>query len=253
MDYAIVDARVAPPGSEALFSERLLRIEPSLFCFSAPGDAPPVTVRPSDRPIVFGSYNNAAKLTPSALELWARLLQQLPSAQLRFKAAIFADDYEIARFTALFAGRGIDANRLGFAGLSPKPQQMMAEFAHIDIALDPIPYNGATTTCLSLWMGVPVVSLAGEGYAGRMGASLLGAIGRSEWVASSAEEYLAIAAGLAADRPALAAWRSGLRERMGASPLMDGPGFTRRLEGLYRRAWQAWCEEARASPSDPTG
>ncbi len=251
MDYAIVDGEVAPAGSEALFSERLLRLSPSLFCFAPPGDAPPPSARAAGRdrtgwPIVFGSYNNAAKLTPSALELWARLLLHLPAARLRFKAAIFADDYEIARFTAFFAGHGIDANRLDFAPLSPKPEQMLAEFAHVDIALDPIPYNGATTTCLALWMGVPVVSLAGDGYASRMGASLLGAIGKRDWVASSGEEYLAIAAALAADRPGLQRWRLALREHMRASPLMDGPGFTRQLEGLYRQAWREWCRGAGA-------
>ncbi len=244
MDYAIVDGEVAPPGREALFSERLLRLAPSLFCFSPPRDAPPASARATDRPIVFGSCNNSAKLTPATIELWTRLLLDLPLTRLRLKAAIFDDDYEIARFTELFAGRGVDANRLDFAGLSPKPQQMLAEFAHVDIALDPIPYNGATTTCLALWMGVPVVSLAGEGYAGRMGASLLGAIGQPDWVAASAEEYIAIAARLAADRPALQRRRFDLREQMRASPLLNGAAFTRRLEKAYRQAWQEWCFSA---------
>jgi protein O-GlcNAc transferase len=246
MDYAIVDREVAPPGSEALYSERLLRLSPSLFCFTAPTAAPPVSERPvgeqpGGRPIVFASYNNGAKLSPSTIDLWIRLLRAVPEARLRFKAAIFADDYEVARFTALFAGGGVDANRLDFAPLSPTTAQMLAEFALVDIALDPIPYNGATTTCLALWMGVPVVSLAGEGYSSRMGASLLKALGQPDWVATTPEEYIAIASRLAHDRAALQRHRSGLRQQMQASPLMDGVAFTRKLETLYRQAWRDWC------------
>ena len=245
MDYAIVDGEVAPPGDEKYYSERLLRLAPSLFCFSAPADAPPVSVRSAhhqeSRPIVFASYNNGAKLSPRTLDLWIRLLQAVPAAHLRFKAAIFSDQYEIARFTGLFAAGGIDSNRLDFAPLSPKPEQMLAEFALADIALDPIPYNGATTTCLALWMGVPVVSLAGDGYAARMGASLLKALGRPDWVASSDEEYIAIAQRLSGDRALLQRLRAGLRQQMQASAVMDGAAFTRKLETLYRQAWREWC------------
>ncbi|HEY2891997.1 MAG TPA: hypothetical protein VGJ31_15285, partial [Dongiaceae bacterium] len=241
MDYAIVDGEVAPPGDEKFYSERLLRLSPSLFCFSALADAPPVSARPVDRPIVFASYNNGAKLSPRTLDLWIGLLRALPAARLRFKAAIFSDHYEIARFTSLFAAGGIDSNRLDFAPLSPRPEQMLAEFALVDIALDPISYNGATTTCLALWMGVPVVSLAGEGYASRMGASLLKALGQPAWVAASEEEYIAIAQRLSDDRAALQQIRARLRQQMQASALMDGAAFARKLEALYRQAWQAWC------------
>lgn len=241
MNYIIVDGEVAPPGSEVLFTEKLLRLSPSLFCFAAPAEAPPVSARPVDKPIVFGSYNNAAKLSPSAIALWIALLRAVPQAKLRLKAAIFSDSYEAARFTNLFASGGIDANRLDFAPLSPRHEQMLAEFALVDIALDPVPYNGATTTCLALWMGVPVVSLAGEGYSTRMGASLLKTIGQPDWVAGSAEEYIAIAQHLARDRGALQHHRATLRQRMQASPLMDGPSFTRKLEALYRQAWRDWC------------
>jgi predicted O-linked N-acetylglucosamine transferase (SPINDLY family) len=111
----------------------------------------------------------------------------------------------------------------------------------VDIALDPISYNGATTTCLALWMGVPVVSLAGEGYASRMGASLLKALGQPAWVAASEEEYIAIAQRLSDDRAALQQIRARLRQQMQASALMDGAAFARKLEALYRQAWQAWC------------
>ncbi|HEY2890924.1 MAG TPA: hypothetical protein VGJ31_09870, partial [Dongiaceae bacterium] len=175
------------------------------------------------------------------LDLWIRLLGALPSARLRFKAAIFSDHYEIARITGLFASGGIDSNRLDFAALSPRPEQMLAEFALADIALDPVSYNGATTTCLALWMGLPVVSLAGEGYAGRMGASLLKALGQPDWVAASEEEYIAIARKLSEDRAGLQQIRARLRQQMQASPVMDGVTFTRKLEALYRQAWQAWC------------
>ena len=241
MDYTIVDGEVAPPGDEKYFSEKLLRLSPSLFCFSAPADAPPVSARSPDGPVVFASYNNGAKLSPSTLDLWIRLLQALPSARLRFKAAIFSDQYEIARFTGLFAAGGVDSNRLDFAALSPRPEEMLAEFALVDIALDPIPYNGATTTCLALWMGVPVVSLAGEGYAARMGASLLKALGQPDWVAASEEEYIAIAQRLSGDRAGLQRIRAGLRRQMQASPVMDGVTFSRKLESLYRQAWREWC------------
>jgi predicted O-linked N-acetylglucosamine transferase (SPINDLY family) len=140
-----------------------------------------------------------------------------------------------------FAESGVSSDRLSLHGFLPSFADHFALYNRIDIALDTIPYNGTTTTCEALWMGVPVITLAGRTHVARVGVSILTGLGLSELVAQNGEDYVQTAAGLARDWRRLDALRKGLRLRMQTSPLMDGPGLTRRLECAYRTMWRRWC------------
>ncbi|NBO80697.1 MAG: FtsX-like permease family protein, partial [Actinobacteria bacterium] len=173
-----------------------------------------------------GSFNNAMKLTPRTIALWSRVLHALPGAELLLKAPSLKDAEVQARFAALFAAQGISADRLVFRGPSGLAD-MMQEYRDIDIALDPTPYNGGTTSLQALWMGVPVVALAGTNFVSRMGASFLHTLGRPDWVAEDDDRYVAAALNLARDIAGLRAGRPALRARMAASALCDVDAYVR--------------------------
>ncbi|MGH6788046.1 MAG: tetratricopeptide repeat protein, partial [Novosphingobium sp.] len=147
----------------------------------------------------------------------------------------------VGRLKAAFAAHGVAPERLSLAGWIEPTESHLAAYGAVDIALDPFPYNGTTTTLEALWMGVPVVTLAGARHSGRVGASLLTHAGLAELVADSPAAYIAIATALAGDLEKLAEYRQSLRELLGRSALMDAPGFARDLEAAYRRMWRAWC------------
>lgn len=242
MDWLIADSVVAPQGSESLFSEQVLRLPGSVFCYAPGLDYPYPNYGPShaERPLTFGSFNNAPKLTPHTLRLWAQVLQQVPNSRLLLKAPSFRDAGAIEVFTQRFAALGILAERLEFrgpVGLS----DMMAEYADVDIALDTIPYNGGTTSLQAMWMGVPVVALAGHNFVSRMGASFMGAVGLGDWVAATDDGYVQIAVNKARDRQALLALKQGLRTQLLANPAWDIERYTRDLEAGLRHMWGVHC------------
>jgi predicted O-linked N-acetylglucosamine transferase (SPINDLY family) len=140
-----------------------------------------------------------------------------------------------------FAARGIGPERLQLFGKIPSLAGHLELYNRIDVALDPFPYNGTTTTCEALWMGVPVVTLAGKTHAGRVGVSLLTSVGLPRLIAGDRNHYVRVVEELAADLPGLAALRGGLRKRVAESPLTDAPGFARDMEAAYRRMWREWC------------
>ncbi|MBF0463044.1 MAG: tetratricopeptide repeat protein [Magnetococcales bacterium] len=233
MDYLIADAHLIPPHAEHLYTERVLRLPEGFLCYQRP-DAPPVAPLPAltNGFVTFGSFNNTPKLSNACLDLWARVLQAVPQARLALKASSLGDPGTCALFRHHFAERGIAADRILLRPTVP-PEQCLPAFGLLDIALDPIPFNGATTSCDTLWMGVPVVTLAGTGYMSRMGTSLLTTLGHPEWIATTSDEYVQIAATLAADLTRLATLRAHLRPQMQASRLCDAAGYTASLEKLY--------------------
>ena len=248
IDYRLTDPYLDPPGaSTESYSERTARLPESYWCYrpdhlaADPGPLP----ASSSGHITFGSLNNFCKVSPPALDAWCELLHAAPNSSLLLHAK---EGTHRQRMIETIAKRGIDPSRLRFAGQLPL-KQYIALYAGIDIALDPFPYGGGTTTCDALWMGVPVVSLAGSTAVGRAGLSLLSNVGLSHLVARSVDEYLRIALNLASDLPALAALRSSLRNRMLDSPLMDAPRFVRNIEAAYRQMWRTWCDAA-VEPND---
>lgn len=244
IDWLIGDATVSPFQHGPLFSEGIAQLPDSVFCW-APLDAYPLPVpRASTLPVVFGSFNNVLKLTPATIALWAQILHAVPQAQLLLKAPALRDASVREHFISLFAAHGIAGARLNLRGPSGL-DAMMQEYGAIDIALDPIPYNGGTTTLQALWMGVPVLAMSGENFVSRMGASFLGTLGRSEWLAVDPAEYVARAVQLAQDVVLLRNSRTLLREQMAASPLCDIDGYVQHFEALLQRMWQAYCEPGR--------
>jgi predicted O-linked N-acetylglucosamine transferase (SPINDLY family) len=241
MHHRVSDAIADPPGAQAHHSERLLRLAGGFLCYLPPADAPAILPSPAPAPgaVTFGSFNNFSKLSPATLRLWAAILHALPSARLVLKAKQSSDPETVARLAGAFATAGIDSARLEFRRTQRTPAEHLASYCDIDIALDPFPYNGTTTSCEAMWMGVPVIALAGSAHAGRVGASLLTRVGLADLLAANEESYLRIATALAHDLPRLAALRDGLRERMRPG-LGDAARFAREMEEAYRAAWAEW-------------
>ncbi len=240
MDYFLADPVLAPPGCAALYSEKLLHLERCIFCYPRDlhGPAPP---RERGGPVVFGSFNNVPKLTPTTVRLWAAVLIAAPDSRLLLKAPSFQDPGCVARYRNLFVGQGISGSRLEFRGPTGL-EQMMLEYRDVDVALDPVPFNGGTTTQQALWAGTPVVTLAGRSFSQRMGASNLTYLGYPQWVAGSAREYIQIAADLASDSEKLRRIQVELAKKMRTSSVTDNIAYTRNLENLYRSAWREWCD-----------
>ncbi|HYH40043.1 MAG TPA: tetratricopeptide repeat protein [Azospirillum sp.] len=242
MDYQFADPLFAPPSADALHSEALIRLPSCVLCYRpadsafAPPDRAPGL---EDGTFTFGSFNNPTKLNASTISLWARVLHAVPHARLMLKWRGLTSSGLGRRLRDQFAAQGIAGDRLILSGTTPDPYE---SYRRIDCGLDPVFANGGTTTCDSLWMGVPVLSIAGTAAISRWGVSLLSAVGLPDLVAADADSYVALAARLAVDRDFLAAKRAGLRARMQRSPLMDERGYTRALEAGYRAAWRRRCD-----------
>jgi predicted O-linked N-acetylglucosamine transferase (SPINDLY family) len=248
MDYRMTDGLADPPGmTEAFYSEKLLRLPRTNWCFAPPTAVAEIAPTPapvlSGRPFCFGSFNKTAKATPMVLDMWAEILKGTPGSRLLLKDRALADAAICARIRAGFERRGIGPERLELAGYEDDQVSHFRKYGEVDIALDTFPYNGTTTTCETLWMGVPVVTLAGKTHLARVGVSLLTNVGLTELIANSRGEYISIANGLARNPARLRELRGWMRGRMLASPLMDGRQFARDVEGAFRDVWRRWCAE----------
>ena len=244
MDYKIVDRRTDPPGlTEHLYTERLFRLARPVTCYAPPEDAPDVAplAAAANGFVTFGSFNNRPKLNPPLLALWARILLATPRSRLLFHhtfdgyPAVSADFRDpIAR---AFRRHGVSSRRLEFIG-GVGVAEHLGVMSQADIALDSYPYHGSTTTCECLWMGVPVLTLAGRAHVSRAGATLAAGAGLPDWVAASSEEYARKAVDFARDGERLGRLRAGLRNRMRRGPLTDGEGYIRSLENAYQTMWK---------------
>jgi predicted O-linked N-acetylglucosamine transferase (SPINDLY family) len=233
--YRLTDALADPPGAaDRCHTETLLRLPGSFLCYAPPDDAPGVAPAPRGPGATFGSFNNIAKITPEVIRTWAEILRRAPGSRLVIKSRILAHEVTRARFAACFADAGIEPSRLELRAWLPAAASPLAAYHDIDVALDTFPYNGVTTTFEALWMGVPVITLAGSRHAGRVGVSILSHLGHRDWVAEDRESYVTSALRLAADRQRLATLRSGLRAELVRSGLTDGRAFARGVEATYR-------------------
>ncbi|MEY4938656.1 MAG: hypothetical protein RIQ93_391 [Verrucomicrobiota bacterium] len=240
MDYRLSDPFLDPLGQPTSpYTEETVRLE-SYWCYSPyPIDPPPLIGRvASPRSFTFGCLNNPCKISAVTLDAWSRLLQQLPQSKL----LVHTNELGRTHVQQHFRAAGVAVERIEFVG-KQSLADYLATYQRIDVCLDTFPFGGGTTSCDALWMGVPVVTLQGETAVSRAGASLLGQLGLSELVTETVEDYVAVALSLARDPARLDAWRTGLRQQIRASPLMDGPRFIRNLEAVYRDLWQRWCRD----------
>jgi len=247
IDYRITDHWADPPGrTEHFHSESLLRLENGFLCFSPPVESPDITSLPYDANgyITFGSFNVLTKITPDILAAWSHLLGRMPEARLLIKNRQLTDDRLKLRLSEYFQGMGINAERIELSGRTSKSEHM-ATYGKVDIALDSFPYNGTTTTCDTLWMGIPVVTLAGSCHVSRVGVSILSQVELDELVTESREEYIDCAVELAGNPARIRELRHTLREKMRSSSLSDGEKFTQGVETLYIDAWNAWHRHIR--------
>jgi protein O-GlcNAc transferase len=245
VDYRLVDALTDPPGdADLLACENLIRLDNGFLCYAPPANAPAPAAPPrlAGGSVTFGSFNNAAKLSPATLDAWGALLGRVPGSRLLAKDKSFIDTACKTAFLEKMSQRGVDSRRVTLLGFVHGLEQQLAVYHQVDVALDPFPYNGTTTTCEALWMGVPVVTLRGDRHAGRVGASLLTQAGLPELIGVNVENYVDIAATLAADPARLKILRETMRARIAASSLCDAPAFARKIETTYRALWRRLCE-----------
>ena len=240
VDYWITDHHVHPADTTEPHCEQLYRLDRCFACYSAPR-AGEVLLPPPDRPVTFGSFNTTWKLKQPVVELWARVLAAVPGSRLLLKARQLSDATRRQQLTAQFAAAGLDAGRLDLRGEVPLDQHY-ALYGELDVALDPFPFNGGVTSFEALWMGVPLVTLAGDRFISRMGLSMLEALGRPQWIAQTPEAYVEVAAALALDPQQRRRLRADQRQRVADSPLCDGVGLARALERAYRWMWTRWLE-----------
>lgn len=244
IDYRIVDSLTDPPGeADAYATEKLVRLDPCFLCYT-PRQLPELGRPPSEASgvVTFGSFNKITKYTDEAFALWGKVLERVPGSRLLIKtAALDGEDVRNIMFARLERA-GIARERIELLGLQEKPQQHLRMYDKIDVALDTFPYNGTTTTCEALAMGVPVIALAGVPHAARVGVSLLHAGGFVENLAATHEAYVNRAVALAGELPD----RRVVRERFLGSSLCDGPAYARRWGEAVRSMWRSWCE-AKAS------
>jgi protein O-GlcNAc transferase len=246
MHYRLCDAISDPPGvADRLHTETLVRMPHSQWCYRPYREMELSREHATEPPcvrngfITFGSFNHRLKLSPSVLALWAQILIRLPDAQLVIMGV--PEGPARGRLLEQFTKHGIAAARIRI--IAPLPMNdYFPWFDKVDLALDSTPYSGGTTTGDTLWMGVPVVTLAGQRSVSRSAASMLTTVGLADWIAYTPEDYVRLALKFAGDQALLVQLRASLRPRMRASPLMDELGFTRDLEALYRRMWRDWCE-----------
>lgn len=240
IDYFIGDPHVAPPSEDAHFLERIWRLPETYLCFAAPDDPLPSGPSPmrANGHVTFGSFNNLVKLNGDVIGLWSRVLQDTPDSRLFLKTQGLADPFNRDRLFREFGAHGIAPERLRLEGPSPR-HELLACYQQVDIALDPFPYPGGTTSVEALWMGVPVLTRRGERFLSRVGESIAANAGMADWIAENDDDYRRRAIDFAARPDYLAGLRDGLRERLAASPLCDAPRFAahfaQALKHMYRQ------------------
>jgi predicted O-linked N-acetylglucosamine transferase (SPINDLY family) len=226
---------------EHFYSEKTIRLPDTFFCYSPIVEAPPVSDLPAAKAgyITFGCLNNFCKINPGLIQLWGRVLRAVPNSRMlllsprgRHRQWVYDN----------FATAGIAPDRVEMVHGRPRPDYL-ALYSQIDISLDPLPYNGHTTSLDSLWMGVPLVTLPGNTVVGRAGLSQLTNLGLTELIASDPDDYVELARQLAGDLPRLAALRTSMRQRMTDSPLMDAKRFAHHVESAYRWMWEQYCKQ----------
>ena len=245
VDFRITDGYADPEGADENYTERLIRLPNSFLCYTPSSEATLVGELPyiTNKHITYGCFNNYAKLTDQTLALWKIILDKVPNSKLILKAKVFADSKVVEGAKERFAKLELDLNRVTLLSWEKSVESHLDQYNTIDIALDTYPYNGATTTCEAVFMGVPVVTLAGTRHASRVGLSLLSNIGLPECIAFAEEDYVTKVVALSDDINKLAELRTRLRTKVKSSPLMNIKQFVFNLENAYSLMWKQWTDK----------
>jgi len=243
IDYVLSDRWAVPESDESQFTEKIWRMPESCVCFTPQVQDAEVSRLPAmtNGYVTFGSFNKLIKMNDVVVALWARVLHAVPDSRIFLKDKQFDEPVRRQAVIDRFAKHGIHSSRLGFEGYSV--HSALFSYRQVDIALDPFPYSGVTTTVEALWMGVPVLTLMGDRFLSRIGGSILHNAGLSDWVAADADDFVARAVRHAGDLPRLTALRSGLRQQVLRSPIFDAPRFARNFEAALRAMWVKWCKQ----------
>ena len=241
IDYLIADPFTLPESEEAHFTEKILRLPETRLCFTAPNVDVSVSPLPalSNGYLTFACFNNLVKINDAVVAVWSRILAALPESRLFLKTKQLKDSSVRQNLIERFAFHGVGADRLILEGPVPRADYFRA-YHRADITLDPFPYTGGTTSAESLWMGVPILSLAGQSFLSRQGVGMLMNAGLPEWIAADADDYVARALSHASDLPRLAMLRNELRQQVLASPLFDAARFARHFEAALHGIWMQW-------------
>lgn len=246
MDYRLIDSITDPePWADKLASETLYRLPAPFLCYDPgkiwDGIEPKQDLEPGK--IVFGTFNEAPKFSPSVVKLWCEILNRIPEAELVIKCRPFGEEKTKEFMMDNLAKYGVDQSRVKLLGFIPSNTGHISTYDVMDVALDPFPYNGTTTSCEAMWMGVPFITRAGDRHCARVGMSLLKAVGLDDWIANSDEEYIEKAVEISKNREELIETKKALRQRMLASPLCDSRGFAEKFGKALREMWGDWCME----------
>ena len=244
MDYRLVDPTTDPVNeADQLHTETLVRFSTCAWVYAPPASSPAIAPPPclKNGHITFGSFNNFSKVTDEMLTIWAHLLNKVPGSRLLLKSIGLSDPAITGQIQERLRQSGLPMERVELSGPKGSTAEHLAAYSVIDIALDTAPYNGTTTTCEALWMGVPVITLIGNRHAARVSASLLQAAGHSEWIGGTVEEYVDIARTLAGDSERLSTLRKGLHNDLARSSLLDQSGKALEFGTALRGCWTAWC------------
>ena len=243
MDYLIGDPHVTPPKDDGHFTEKVWRLPETRWCFTPPTIDVAVAEPPALKQgyVTFGCFNNATKINDEVVKLWAKVLEAIPTSRLLLKAKQFRDQVARESIIQRFTAQGVNSKRISLEE-SEDRRKYFAAYNKIDITLDPFPFTGGTTSVESLWMGSPLITLAGDSLVSRQGVGVLMNAGLSDWIAGDEEEYVAKAVLFASDLDKLAMLRNGLRSQILASPLFDAPRFARNIGDAL---WEMWNQQDR--------
>ena len=242
MDYLIADNQHVPQGVDSYYSEKIIRLPESYICYEPPDYAPPVGPPPFRRNgyVTFGCFNNPAKINTGVLSAWTEILRSVPKSRLFLKYTNMDSDKNVKRISNFVSENGVSASRIRIENSSPH-SELLACYNNVDIVLDTFPYSGGLTTCESLWMGVPVITLPGETFASRHSFGHLKNVGLQDLVSSDWPDYVSKAVELAQDARQLIALRNDLREQVAEPRLCDGKRFAEDFAAAMRQIWKDWC------------
>lgn len=247
IDYILADHCVVSEAEQHLYSESVKYLPGCYLCFDPPkydiACAPPPALQSGI--VTFGSFNNRVKITAQTIATWAQILNTVANSQLLLKTPLLDDQGIKGSLIQQFQAHGIDPDRLLLEGRASRAD-LLAAYQRIDIALDTLPFGGGVTTAEATWMGIPVISLSSPRWSGRLGQTILKAMDMPELIATDPAHYRQLAIDLGTDLPRLEQIRSGLRDKMLASPFCDGPAFAAKLDNAFREMWTHWCAQQQA-------